>query len=260
MRTKNQETLDRILKFVNKYYQEHHSSPTINDVAEGVGVARSTTHRYLQELSDRNLIDYSRGILSAPQSAKMKTAYVSAPLVGSIRCGNPEDEEESIEEYVSLPVSMFGKGDFYILRAKGDSMVDAGIDEDDLLVIERNCPALEGDIVVALDEDNQNTQQDYRDMKADYERQTIALTDVLARLNAERAELANGVKSEHPALVAFTKHQNIDQLSRELLVELIDHIKVYENGNISVRFKFADEFRRIAEYIEINTTKPAVAG
>ena len=52
----------------------------------------------------------------------------------------------------------------------------------------------------------------------------------------------------------------IDQLSRELLVELIDHIKVYENGNISVRFKFADEFRRIAEYIEINTTKPAVAG
>lgn len=43
-------------------------------------------------------------------------------------------------------------------------------------------------------------------MKADYERQTIALTDVLVRLNAERAELANGVKSEHPALVAFTKH------------------------------------------------------
>lgn len=129
--------------------------------AEGVGVARSTTHRYLQELSDRNLIDYGRGILSAPQSAKMKTAYVSAPLVGSIRCGNPEDEEESIEEYVSLPVSMFGKGDFYILRAKGDSMVDAGIDEDDLLVIERNCPALEGDIVVALDEDNQNTLKRY---------------------------------------------------------------------------------------------------
>lgn len=64
MRTKNQETLDRILKFVNKYYQEHHSSPTINDVAEGVGVARSTTHRYLQELSDRNLIDYGRGIAS----------------------------------------------------------------------------------------------------------------------------------------------------------------------------------------------------
>ena len=153
MRTKNQETLDRILKFVNKYYQEHHSSPTINDVAEGVGVARSTTHRYLQELSDRNLIDYGRGILSAPQSAKMKTAYVSAPLVGSIRCGNPEDEEESIEEYVSLPVSMFGKGDFYILRAKGDSMVDAAICDGDYVVVREQNSAVNGVIVSALLDD-----------------------------------------------------------------------------------------------------------
>lgn len=70
MRTKNQETLDRILKFVNKYYQEHHSSPTINDVAEGVGVARSTTHRYLQELSDRNLIDYGEVPCLLPRAPK----------------------------------------------------------------------------------------------------------------------------------------------------------------------------------------------
>ena len=98
-------------------------------------------------------------------------------------------------------------------------------------------------------------------MKADYEQQAGRLTDILERLTAERAELANGVDKEHPALVAFMKFENIDSLSREILIELIDHIKVYENGNISVRFKFADELRRIAEYIEINTTKhPAVAG
>ena len=61
--------------------------------------------------------------------------------------------------------------------------------------------------------------------------------------------------------MAFIKFENIDGLSREILIELIDHIKVYENGNISVRFKFADELRKIAEYIEINTTTdPAVAG
>jgi len=91
----------------------------------------------------------------------MKTAYVSAPLVGSIQCGSPEEEQEYVEEYVSLPVSMFGKGEFYILRAKGDSMVDAGIEEDDLLVIERNCPADVGDIVVALDANGQNTLKRY---------------------------------------------------------------------------------------------------
>jgi repressor LexA len=169
MRTKDQGTLDTILKFVSKYYQENHVAPTISEVAEGVGVARSTTHRYLQELNERGLLDYSRGILSAPKSAKMKTAYVSAPLVGSIRCGSPDEEQEYVEEYVSLPVSMFGKGDFYILRAKGDSMVDAGIDEDDLLVIERNCPASQGDIVVALDDENQNTLKRYAGYDEDEE-------------------------------------------------------------------------------------------
>lgn len=161
MRPFNQTYLDNILKFVNKYYQENRVAPTIIQVSEGVGVPRSTTHRYLQELSNRGLLEYDRGILSAPQSAKMKTAYISAPLVGSIQCGSPEEEEEFVEEYVSLPVSLFGKGDFYILRAKGDSMVDAGIEEDDLIVIERNCPAKIGDIVVALDPDNQNTLKRY---------------------------------------------------------------------------------------------------
>ncbi len=108
--------------------------------------------------------------------------------------------------------------------------------------------------------DGEITQQEYRDMKADYERQAAELADVLARLNTERAELLNGVDKEHPALVAFAKYQSIETLTREILTDLVDHIKIYENGNISVHFKFADEFRRIAEYIEINTTDNAEAG
>lgn len=161
MRSKDQGTLDKILKYVNRYFQNNHSSPTMDEIADGVGVAKTTAFRYVRELHERGLLDYNRGILSAPETAKMKTSYVSAPLVGSIQCGCPEEEQEYVEEYVSLPVSMFGRGDFYILRAKGDSMVDAGISEDDLLVIERNCPAEVGDIVVALDQDNQNTLKRY---------------------------------------------------------------------------------------------------
>lgn len=53
-------------------------------------------------------------------------------------------------------------------------------------------------------------------------------------------------------LAAFLKYQNIDKLTREILAELIDYIKVYEGGNISVKFKYANEFRRMAEYIELN--------
>lgn len=161
MRPFNQTYLDDIMKFVSKYYQDNREAPTIIQISAGVGVPRSTTQRYLKELENRGLLEYDRGILSAPQSAKMKTAYISAPLVGSIQCGSPEEEEELVEEYVSLPVSLFGKGDFYILRAKGDSMVAAGIEEDDLIVIERNCLVKTGDIVVALDPDNQNTLKRY---------------------------------------------------------------------------------------------------
>lgn len=103
------------------------------------------------------------------------------------------------------------------------------------------------------------TRQEYMDMKADYERKADELAAILNRLTAEQEEIANGVDNEHPALVAFMKYQNIDALSRDILIELVDHIKVYENGNIKVRFKFADELRRIAEYIKINTDKPSQA-
>ncbi len=106
--------------------------------------------------------------------------------------------------------------------------------------------------------DGEITREDYHSMKADYERQTITLTAVLKNLTEERAELANGVDNEHPALVAFMKYQNIDELTRDILVELVDYIKVYENGNISVRFKFADELRKIVEYIDLNNESPAL--
>lgn len=96
MRSKNQEISDAILKFVNKYYHDNRKAPTISEVADGVGVARSTTHRYMQDLSEDGLLDYDRGILSAPESAKMKTAYIAAPLVGSIQCGCPEEEQEYV--------------------------------------------------------------------------------------------------------------------------------------------------------------------
>ena len=79
-----------------------------------------------------------------------------------------------------------------------------------------------------------------------------ALNNVLRTLTDEQEQLENGVDAESPFLAAFLKYQNIDKLTREILAELIDYIKVYEGGNISVKFKYADEFRRMAEYIELN--------
>ncbi|MDR1409959.1 MAG: DUF4368 domain-containing protein [Oscillospiraceae bacterium] len=54
-------------------------------------------------------------------------------------------------------------------------------------------------------------------------------------------------------MTAFEKYQNIDRLTHEVLTELVDHIKIYEGDDISIRFKFADEYRRILEFVAVNT-------
>lgn len=106
--------------------------------------------------------------------------------------------------------------------------------------------------------DGEITHKDYRQMKEDYERQIEAINEVIGNLQEEKAELENGIDVENPFLVAFRKYENINKLTRDILIELVDTIKVYENGNISVRFKFANEYRRVAEYIEVNTHENAV--
>ena len=106
--------------------------------------------------------------------------------------------------------------------------------------------------------DGEITHSDYRHMSEDYERQISALGEVLKNLHAEREELQNGITAESPCLVVFKKFETIDKLTREVLIELVDHIKVHENGNISVKFKVADQLRRVMEYIEINTQSEAV--
>lgn len=75
---------------------------------------------------------------------------------GSIPCGTPETVEAMVEDYVSLPVSIFSSDEMYILRTRGDSMIEAGIEEGDYVVIKKQPTANIGEIVVAL-HDNENT-------------------------------------------------------------------------------------------------------
>lgn len=86
--------------------------------------------------------------------------HSAAILDNGISCGKPRYEEENIEEYVMLPTALFGSGEFYILRANGDSMIDAGIETGDTVVIRKQNTAQFGDIVVAL-ADGQNTLKTY---------------------------------------------------------------------------------------------------
>lgn len=93
--------------------------------------------------------------------------------------------------------------------------------------------------------DGEITHSDYRHMKEDYEQQAQALNQVLERLREEQRELENGMDTENSLLCTFRQYQNIETLTRDALIELVDHIKVYEGGCISIVFRFADELRQI---------------
>ena len=162
MRSKSTELMEQISNYIGDYYRQHHSTPTTREVASAVGLSPAAGYKYLVEMDKRGMLSYENGeITNLPKISKTPTGYFSAPLVGSIRCGDPEREEAEVEMYVSLPEALFGKGEFYLLRAAGDSMEDEDICDGDLVLIRKQPDCDVGDIVVALDENGENTLKVY---------------------------------------------------------------------------------------------------
>ena len=95
-------------------------------------------------------------------------------------------------------------------------------------------------------------------MSEDYVQQIKASQTVFDNPQAEQFELEKGVNPKNPFLAAFRKYENIDKLTRGILIEVVAYIEVYEGGGIGIRFKFADEYRRVTEYIEANTYAEAI--
>jgi len=157
MKKRSLDTMNKIRDFAEQYYADHGCSPSTTMIAVEVGVSRGTAYKYLVEMDEKGFISYDGKTITTDLTQNSNVDRATAPIVGSIRCGTPEEERAEIKEYVSLPASIFGYGEFYILRAKGDSMNLAGIDEDDYVVVQKNADANVGDIVVALDDDSCNT-------------------------------------------------------------------------------------------------------
>lgn len=165
MRRRNVELMNRIIEFTEQYYLENSSSPSVRTIADRFGIGVSTAYRYLLEMDERGLITYDGKRISNDRIEKLNSnsGVIRAAVVGSIACGIPNLAEENVEEYVSLPRSMFGDGEFFILRANGESMIDAGIETGDLVVIRKQACAEDGQIVVALVEDEATLKRLYRD-------------------------------------------------------------------------------------------------
>lgn len=163
MRSKDKTLMAAIEKFVSDYTDRNGISPTMQEVADGVGSSKATVQRYIAQLCEDGILDYSG--YRTMTSTKTKAAAIRVPVLGTIACGIPKFAEENIEEYVRLPVALFGKGNFFILRAYGDSMIEAGIDNGDLVLIRQQNYADEGQIVVALMEDEATLKRFYPEPK-----------------------------------------------------------------------------------------------
>lgn len=161
MPKRDPEQFARILEFVNRYKQESGISPSVREIAEHMGLHYSSVSRSLAAMKEKGLLDFDGQRNIRTKETKLMYNVVNVPVLGSIACGIPKFAEENIEEYVRLPIALFGKGDFFILRANGDSMVNAKIDDGDLVLIRKQDYAGRGQIVVALIGEDEATLKRY---------------------------------------------------------------------------------------------------
>ena len=162
MKHRNLDNMDRIISFVNDFYRDNHRSPSARQIAAGTGIPRTTLQRMLRTMAENGQIDYDGETVVTELAVKTSEEMTPVGIIGTIPCGNLALEEEAVEEIVSLPVSLFGKGSLFLLHASGDSMTGAGIDDGDLVLIRKSEEARNGDIVVAYVEGEGNTLKRYR--------------------------------------------------------------------------------------------------
>lgn len=151
MKTLNEETLQRVREFNIAYQQEHGITPSYRQIMHALNLGSlATVRRYVMELENQGVLKRSEIGKIIPMPKLEKGNFVLAPLVGSIVCGIPNPSEENYEDTYALPTVIFGKGNFFMLHAEGNSMIEAGISPGDLLVLMKQDSADDGEIIVAL--------------------------------------------------------------------------------------------------------------
>ena len=146
----------QILDFLTKYVDAHGYPPTVREIGEAVGLASpSTVHAHLANLERAGLLKRDptkpRAIELYREPKPEPVADVhKLPLVGEVAAGGPLLAEDNVEDYLAVPEPLSKGGEEFLLRVKGDSMINAGILDGDIAVVERAQDARDGDIVVAL--------------------------------------------------------------------------------------------------------------
>lgn len=161
MRTSDKQTA--ILEFIRSEIEQKGYPPSVREICSAVGLkSTSSVHAHLTQLEKKGLL---RRDPTKPRAMEVLDGPVSrgrsVPLVGRVTAGLPILATENIEDYLVLPQSLQGRGDLFALRVQGESMIEAGIEDGDIVVLRRQETAENGEIVVAMIDDEATLKRVY---------------------------------------------------------------------------------------------------
>jgi repressor LexA len=142
----------RILDFIQQTVRDRGYPPTVREIGEAVGLTSSSSvHAQLENLGRRGLLRKDPAKPRAIEVAGARRAgAVDVPVVGRIAAGAPIMAEENVDAHLAVAEELAGSGELFALRVQGDSMVDAGILDGDLVVVRRQDVAADGAVIAAL--------------------------------------------------------------------------------------------------------------
>ena len=160
---------EKLLKFIIDYQKQNNVTPSFDEMKDGLDLkSKSGIHRIVSALEERGYIkklnNRARAIeiiknvnLIDTESGKNKNNIISIPILGKIAAGLPIEAISDNTNYIELPETLLKKGEYFILNVEGDSMIEAGIFDGDQVVIRKANDANNGEIVVALVDNNEAT-------------------------------------------------------------------------------------------------------
>jgi repressor LexA len=154
-----------ILDYIKETISAEGYSPSVRDISAALGIkSTSTVHLHLHRLEEMGYIQKEQG---KSRTIRVEGAPTGVPIVGDVAAGLPILAEQNIDGYVDFAAGGYDKSNLFALHVKGDSMVDAGILNGDLLIVNKCNYADNGDIVVAL-VDNEATVKEFHKEKGRY--------------------------------------------------------------------------------------------
>lgn len=161
--TKKQE---ETLQFIKKYMVAHGFPPSVREICAGMGLSSpATAHTHLKELESKGFIRKQNSkfrtielLVENEFEEKDTEDVISVPLLGKVACGNPIEAIENPNEYFSLPASLIpARESIFTLLCSGDSMINAGIFDGDIVIVQKQSVARNGEIVVAMTDEGEVT-------------------------------------------------------------------------------------------------------